>query len=250
MFLLFLLVIVFVSIVVNSFAIRNDNALQELTNQLNDIHKRSNLIDQVHENMAAIRGSHGLTIEFYPIGKGNSQKLYDFTRRLFSNAKRCYLVLNHHLTLQVQNGETYDRDMKSSEHRRKYYQDIEDLLEEKLDEFTYLCLIQIPTDRPLSEIDDPILLSHVEKIAVISRERSEFANTKRCPLYFEGTFIITDENHLFWQVVAYQPDEREYITEGFLYIYDPDDQIIRHFRKLFERYYAQSVIIRPSDIEE
>ncbi len=249
-FLLISLLVVTSALLVGTYGYRNEQELKELTTKITAIEHNLQSLPDITDKIQELSRSIGIMVKYFPVGKGNTEEIYHYTSKLFEASQSYFFVLNYHLSRQVKGGIIYDESARLSEDRKKYYNKVSKSLQEKPVGFKYYRLIQIPSDKHISALSDPILFEHLQHLVDISVNRTEFTNVRRCPIYIEGTFIISDDKYMFWQVPAFDPDRQEYITEGFFAFEDPSGNVIKNFRRLFERYYAKGQLIGVSDLSQ
>lgn len=188
-------------------------------------------------------------IKYIPVGKGKTDEIYKQVFKMLHDAKTEFLILNYHLVRQLEDQVTYDKTAKSSKDRKQYYQSFLKELEKKNPkEFRFCRMIQIPDNSKISNINDALLMKHFKDLVELGEQHAEFASLRKCPIFFEGTYIISDCKEMFWQVAAFNPEEQEYITEGYFILYDPTGELIKNFVNLFYRYEADATLVKTNEI--
>ena len=206
-------------------------------------------VDGTYSKMSDLVKSLSVRFSFVPIGKGESKKLYREIADLIRLAEREVLYLNYGPVRRLESRSTFDRAVEQSVERRKYF----DLLLRKIQSsephrFRFRRIIQVPRDRDIADLRDPLLLEHCKHLVEIGAKQPEFVSLKQSHPFVPATFAIIDRRYMIWVVDALDPDDNEYYTESLFIFDDPQGDMIHEFVRLFDRIDAHGSLVSGGEL--
>lgn len=141
----------------------------------------------------------------------------------------------------------------AEEARRNYYQVIHD----KMGRVNYRRVIQVRDvqDPKITTLVDPIYAEHFRRMVAAQEEsRNEIVTSLHvAPARYSMSFVIVENpggrSFLTHQIDRHLPEQGGYKAAGYMIIEDPDEVIIRHFKRLFNEVAQESRPVRRAEVE-
>lgn len=143
-------------------------------------------MDDLQRRLEDLSESLGTKVTFVPARAGQYALVAQDLVELVSQASQELLVLDY-VPLEEREGKVlYLEEDKMTPWRRKYYDNIEEKVQDEQSKFRYRRIIQVPRGRQVADllVDDPILRGHCETIVGFGERLPEIASIKRCDIVY------------------------------------------------------------------